>query len=170
MVRIIVGAVIGLCAGSIALVVCSSLSPNASALDSNPHYFALVMFIGGGPFAAVGAVLGAVSTIVKAIERDEPRSRSPLITPVLSAIAGFVWGGMAFVLVWAINTDGRWWDQGWQANTLFAFWGGGPFAAIGALLGGTSTILRAMRDKERQRELRHLSETGSHLAQKNLTK
>jgi hypothetical protein len=62
------------------------------------------------------------------------------------------------MLLWA-NYSYRIWR--WEVNIYVIIGGGGPFATIGALLGATWGMRKMMREKERDRHLRHLSEASA---------
>jgi hypothetical protein len=164
MVRIIIGAVAGLFTGSIASVLASRMNPARTDWDGT-EVFMDILF-GGGSLAAVGAVLGAVPIIVNAAEGNSAQVRSSKVRSLLGALAGFAWGSIAFLLLWAIYPYGDW---SWEVNIFVIIGGGGPFATIGALLGTTWGFRKMMKEKERDRHLRHLSEASAEpddLAQK----
>ena len=157
MVRIIIGAVIGLCAGSVSFAVLVLTKPHAQVV-AGLEYWAYTSFVfvtyGGCPAAVLGAVLGASSTIVKAV-RDDKRDRRPafaLWRTILGAIAGFVWSVLTFGALFFFSPTARELFL-WQ-NVIFGACI--PFATIGATLGATSAVLKALRNSEHERQRRAL--------------
>jgi hypothetical protein len=91
MVKAIIGAVLGFCIGSAATFVLL-LSTASVPIQGDVLDFFEVLVVAGCPFAALGGILAAASTILKAIRHGEVgtrHSRFLLARPIAGALAAF---------------------------------------------------------------------------------
>jgi hypothetical protein len=153
-VNAIIGAVLGFLVGGAAMTAVVLIATGTPIGQLDVYEIFEIVLVAGCPFAALGGILAAASTILKTIHHSETSGRQSqshllMARPIGGALAGLVWGSLICVFFF--------WTMAPREAFSTAFYfgvvkGGVHFAIVGAMLGVISAIFKAVRDNERNRQ------------------